>query len=152
MNLRSHVFLTFLTHAATEGIRASQYDPAAPNCEPTQRRTSVLFDAPFGSIPMRVSIGDWRFDEARIAVAAWPTGEADKWIDCITANGLAGDATAIGYLERRKDGRLMLSNPFEPLVFMRPHRRSALSAMPMPTDATDPLRLYPRYLNIASAA
>lgn len=151
MNLRSHIFLALLADAANEGIRTGRFDLAAPNRDPIEPRTSVLFDAPLGSIPMRVSMSDWRFDEARIAVSAWPTPDVDRWVETVNAKALAGDVTAIGYLER-KNGRLMLSNPFDPLVFMRHNRRSALQALTAPSDAADPLRLYPRYLSFAAAA
>lgn len=100
---------------------------------------------------MRVWISDWRFEEARIAVAAWPTYDVDEWIDCMTAKARAGDVTAIGCLERR-NGRVMLSNPFDPLVFIRQRRKVELRALPMPSDASDPLQLYPRYLRFGSAA
>lgn len=151
MNLRSHAFLALIAHAANEGIRTSRFDPAAPNCNPMDAPTSVLFDAPLGSIPMRVSMGGWRADEARIAVAAWPTPDVDQWIAAMNAKTLAGDVTAIGYLERR-NSRLILSNPFEPLMFVRQSRMNALKMLPMPDDAADPLQLYPRYLSYAAAA
>ncbi|MEH3037346.1 MAG: hypothetical protein PGN23_12815 [Sphingomonas adhaesiva] len=151
MNLRSHAFLALLAHAANEGIRTGRFDPAAPNRNPIEPRTSVLFDAPLGSVPMRVSMSDWRFDEARIAVSAWPMPDVDRWVEAVNAKALAGDVTAIGNLER-KNGRLMLFNPFDPLVFMRQNRRAALLALPMPSETADPLRLYPRYLSFAAAA
>lgn len=152
MNLRSHAYLALLAHAANEGIRSGQFDPATANRDPMDTPASVHFDAPLGSIPMRASIGAWRSDEARIAVAAWPTPDADRWVEVFRANGLAGDATAIGYLVRGSNDRLRLSDPFQPIFFMRQSRRSALQALPAPSDAADPLQLYPRYLSYAAAA
>ena len=151
MNLPSHAFCCLLAHGANEGIRTGRFDPIAPSGDPSAPRTSVRFDAQIGSIPMRVSISDWRLEEASISVAAWPTPDVDEWIDCMTAKAAAGDVTAIGYLERR-DGRMKLSNPFAPAVFMRKHRIPALLGLPMPSDASDPLQLYPRYLSFGSAA
>jgi hypothetical protein len=152
VNLRSHVYLALLAHAANEAIRTGRFDPTAPNGDTMNLLTSVHFDAPLGSIPMRASIGAWRSDEARIAIAAWPTPDVDRWVEAFRANGLAGDVTAIGYLVREADGRLRLSNPFEPIFFMRQSRRAALQALPAPSDAADPLQLYPRYLSYAAAA
>lgn len=151
MNLRSHAFLALLAHAANEGIRTGRFDPAAPDRDPMDPPTSVLFDAPLGSIPMRVSMTGWRADEARIAVAAWPTSEVDRWVAAMNAKALAGDVTAIGYLER-KNGRLLLSNSFDPLMFIRKNRMDALKMLPMPDDAADPFQLYPRHLSYAAAA
>lgn len=151
MKLRSHAFLALLAHAANEGIRSGRFDPAAPNRDPTNATTSVLFDARLGAIPMRVSMGDWRADEARIAVAAWPTPDVDQWIAAMNAKTLAGDVTAIGYVERKK-GRLMLSSPFDPIMFIRQSRVDALKMLSKPDGATDPFRLYPRYLSYAAAA
>lgn len=152
MNDRSHAFLTLITAAATEGIRTGRCDPSAPNCNPSEPRTSVLFDVALGSIPLRVCMGGWRFDEARIAVAAWPTPEVDQWVEAFGANELAGDVTAIGYLTRSDAGQLRLSDPFEPTIFIRRPRLVAMKALAVPTDATDPLQLYPRYLSYAAAA
>lgn len=151
MNLPTHAFCCLLAHGANEGIRTGRFDPVAPSSNPSQPRTSVLFDAQIGPIPMRVSISDWRFDEARIAIAAWPTTDVDEWIDCITAKTLAGDATAIGYLERRNE-RVTLSVPFSPPVFIRKNRKAALLALPMSGDVSDPYFLYPRYFRFGSAA
>ena len=152
MNLRSHAYLALLAHAANEGIRTGCFDPAAPNRDPIDPPASIHFDAPLGSILMRASIGAWRSDEARIAVAAWPTPDVDRWVEAFRASGLAGDVTAIGYLIRGKNGRLRLSDPFEPIFFMRQSRRAALQALPSPSDGPDPLQLYPRYLSYAAAA
>ena len=149
MNLSSHVYLALLAHAATEGVRTGRIEPAAANSNLMKPHKKFLFDASLGAIPIRVSVGDWRFDEARIAVVGWPTPEADEWINCMTARAVAGDVTAIGYLERR-DGRLMLSSPLDPPVFFQKHREAALLALPLPSDASDPLQLYPRYLRFGS--
>ena len=151
MNLRSNAYLALLGHAATIAIATGRLDPLAPNRDPMEPPTSILFDAPLGSIPMRVSMGGWRTDEARIAVAAWPTPDVDQWVAAMNARTLAGDVTAIGYLER-KNGRLMLSNPFDPLMFIRRDRIDAIKMLPMPDDAADPFHLYPRYLSYAVAA
>lgn len=152
MNLRSHAYLALLAHAANEGMRTGRIDPAAANRDSMDTPASVHFDAPLGSIPMRASIGAWRSDEARIAVAAWPTPDVDRWAEAFRANGLAGDVTAIGYLVRGANGRLRLSDPFEPIFFMRQSRRAALQSLPPPRDGADPLQLYPRYLSYAAAA
>ena len=152
MNLRSHAYLALLAHAANEGIRTGWFDPTASDRNPMDPPMSVHFDAPLGSIPMRASIGGWRSDEARIAVAAGPPNDADRWDEAVRANGLAGDATAIGYLVRGANSRLRLSDPFEPTFFMRQSRRAALLALPAPSNAADPLQLYPRYLSYAAAA
>ena len=151
MNLRSHAYIALLANAANESIRTGRFDPTVPNRDPMDPLTSVHFDAPLGSIPMRASIGAWRSDEARIAIAAWPTPDVDRWVEAFRANGLAGDVTAIGYLVRGTNGRLRLSDPFEPTFFMRESRRAALQALPAPSDAADPLQLYPRYLSYAAA-
>lgn len=151
MNLRSHAYLALLGHAATVAISTGRLDPLAPNRDPMDPPTSVLFDAPLGSIPMRVNLSGWHADEARIAVAAWPTPDVDQWVAAMNAKTLAGDVTAIGYVER-KNGRLMLSNPFDPLMFIRRDRMDSLKIVPMPGDAADPFQLYPRYLSYAAAA
>ena len=145
MHHRSHTFLTLIAAGANEGIRTGRCDPSAPDCDPIEPRTSVLFSAVLGSIPLRVCIGGWRFDEARVAVAAWPTAEVDQWVEAFGANELAGDVTAIGYLTRSNTGHLRLSNPFEPIVFIRQTRLPAMKALAAPADATDPLQLYPSY-------
>jgi hypothetical protein len=152
MNHRSHAFLALIAAAATEGIRTGRCDPSAPNRNPVEPRTAVLFDAALGSIPLRVCMGGWRFDEARLAVAAWPTAEVDRWVEAFGANELAGDVTTIGYLTRSDTGQLRLSDPFEPIIFIRRTRLDAMKALAAPTDATDPLQLYPRYLSYAAAA
>lgn len=152
MNQRPHIALVLLAHAANEGIRAGHFDPAAPNLNPIEPRTSVLFEAPIGSIPMRVSIGAWRFDEARVAVAAWPTLEVDQWIERFGAKELAGDVTAIGYLTRVAGGRLRLADPFDPVIYIRQRRLAAMRMLSTPSDAADPLQLYPRFLSHAAAA
>lgn len=152
MNLRSHAFLALLAHAANEGFRTGRFDPAAPNCDPIARRTSVLFDAPLGSLPMRVCIGDWRFDEARISIAVRPTVEVDRWVAAYGAREAAGDVTANGRITRMENGRLWLSDPFNPNVFMQKTQRAAMQALPMPSISADPLQLYPRYLSYDAAA
>ncbi len=152
MSPRSHASLALLTHAANAGIRSGRLDPRNLNSDPIEPRRSVLFDAPLGSIPMRVAVGGWRFDEIRIAVAAWPTSDVDQWIEACRANELAGQVTAIGYLTRGAEGRLRLGNPFDPMIYIRRDRREAMQALPVPTDAADPLQLYPRYLSNAAAA
>ncbi len=152
MNHRSHAFLALLTAAANEAIRTGQCDPLAPNRDPLDARTSVLFDATLASIPLRVCMGDWRSDEARFAVAAWPTPDVDQWLEAFGANELAGDVTAIGYLTRSENGRLLLSDPFEPSILMRRNRLVVMKALSAPSDAADPLQLYPRYLSYAAAA
>lgn len=149
MNYRSHAFLALLAHATNEGFRTSRFDPVAPNRDPMQPRSSVLFDAPFGSMPMRACISDWRFDEAHIVAAAWPTPDVDRWIEAGGAKELAGDVVASGWLER--GSHLRLVNIFEPSIFIRQNRVAAMRALPVPSDAADPLRLYPRYLSYAAA-
>ncbi len=152
MNHRSHAFLALLTAAANEAIGTGRCDLLAPNRAPLQARTSVLFDATIGAIPLRVCMSDWRSDEARLAVAAWPTPDVDQRLAAFGANDLAGDVTVIGDLTRDGIGRLRLSNPFEPTIFMRRSRLAAMKALPAPDDAADPLHLYPRYLSYAAAA
>ncbi len=150
MNYRSHAFLALLAHAVNEAFRTGRFDPAAPNRDPMQSRSSVLLDAPLGSVPMRAWIGDWRFDEARIVAAAWPTSDVDRWIEAGGAEELAGEVVASGWLERRSQLRLV--NVFEPSIFIRQNRVAAMRAAPLPSDAADPLQLYPRYLSYAAAA
>ena len=153
MKLRSHAYLALLGHAATVAIETGRLDPLAPNREPMDPPTSVLLDAPLGSIPMRVSLSGWRANEARIAIAAWPTPDVDQWVAAMNAKALAGDVTAIGYVERTNGRlRLMLSSPFDPLMFIRRDRMDALKMLPRPDDAADPFQLYPRYLSYAAAA
>ncbi|HEX8300993.1 hypothetical protein [Sphingomonas sp.] len=152
MNHRSHAFLALLAAAANEAIRTGRCDPLAPNRDPLGARTSALFDATLGSIPLRVCMSDWRSDETRFAVVAWPTREVDQWVEAFGANELAGDVTAIGYLIRAGTGRLRLSDPFEPTVFMRRDRVLLMKSLPAPDDAADPFQLYPRYLSYAAAA
>lgn len=152
MNYRSHAFLALLTAAANAAIQTGRCDPLARNRNPLEVCTSVLFDATLGSIPLRICMGDWRFDEVRLAVAAWTTPEADQWVEAFGANELAGDVTAIGYLTRAGTSRLRLSDPFEPTIFIRRDRLAAMRALPAPDDAADPLQLYPRYLSYAAAA
>lgn len=148
MNYRSHAFLALLAHATNEGFRTGRFDPAAPNRDPMRRRSSVLFDAPFGSMPLRVWISDWRFDEAHVVAAAWPTLDGNRWIEAGSAKELAGDVVASGWLER--GSHLRLANIFDPSIFIRQNRVAAMRALP--SDAADPLRLYPRYLSYAAAA
>lgn len=152
MNYRSHAFLALLTAAANEAIRTGRCDPLAPNRDPLDARASVLFDATTSSIPLRVCLGDWRSDEARLAVAGWPTPDVDRWVEAFGANELAGDVTAIGYLTRTATGQLRLSDPFGPTIFIRRDRSVVLKALPVPDDVSDPLLLYPRYLSYAAAA
>lgn len=151
MNHRSHAFLVLLSAAATAGIRTGRCDPRAPNRGPLEVRTSVLFDAEVGLIPLRVWMSDWRSDEIRIVVAAWPAPDVDEWIGVSGAKGLAGDVTAIGYLTR-DNGRLRLANPLDPTIFIRRTRLAPMKTLPVPDDASDPLFLYPRYLSYAAAA
>jgi len=152
VNYRSHAYLAVLTAAANEGIQTGLCDPLAPNLDPLAPRASVLFNATLGSIPLRVNMGDWRFDETRFAVAAWPTPEVDRWVEAFGANELAGEVTAVGYLTRSSTGRLRLSDPFEPTIFIRRDRLAVMKALPAPDDMADPLQLYPRYLSYAVAA
>ena len=151
MNLHSHTYLALLGHAATVAITTGRLDPLVPNRDPMDLPTSVLFEAPLGSIPVRVSLTGWRADEARIAVAAWPQPNADHWIAAVNAKGLAGDVTAIGYVERR-NGRLTLSNPLDPIMFIRRNRTDALKMLPVPDNAADPFQLYLRYLSYSAVA
>lgn len=150
MNSRSRAFLTLLAHAANEGFRTGHFNPDAPNRSPMEHRGSVLFDAPLGSMPMRVWISDWRNDEARIAVAAWPTEEVDRWIEASGAKALAGEVVASGWLER--SSLLRLVNISDPTIFIRQNRVEALRTLQAPTEEADPLRLYPSCLSYAVAA
>lgn len=150
MKYRSHAFLALLAHAVNEGYRTGRFDPDAPNCNPIEPRSSVLFDAPLGSVPMRVWISDWRFNEARVVAAASPTPNVDRWIAAGGAKGLAGEVVATGWLER--GSHLRLVNVFEPSIFIRQNRVTEMRALPIPSEAADPLRLYPRYLSYAAAA
>ena len=152
MNHRSHAFLALLTAAANEAIRTGRCARRAPNRDPLDPHTSALFDATLDAIPLRVCMGGWRSDEARFAVAAWPTPDVDQWLEAFGANELAGDVTAIGYLTRVGTGGLRLSDPFEPIIFMRRNRLAAMKALSSPDDAADPLQLYPRYLSYDAAA
>jgi hypothetical protein len=152
VNYRSHAYLALLTAAANEAIRTGRCDSLAPNLGPLDQRSTVLFDATLGSIPLRVCMGNWRSDETRFAVAAWPTPEVDRWIEAFGANELAGDVTALGYLTRSPADRLRLSDPFEPTIFMRRDRLAVMKALPAPDDVADPLQLYPPYLSYDVAA
>ena len=152
MNYFSHAYLNILAAAVTEGIHSGHFDPVAPNRDPLDPRTSVLFDARLGSIPLRVCVGDWRFDEARVSVAAWPTPDVDQWVGAFGAKQLAGEVTATGYLNRASTGRLRLSDPFEPTIFMRRDRSAIMKGIPAPDDVADPFRLYPRMMSYAAAA
>lgn len=152
MNYRSHAYLALLSAAVNEAFRAGHCNPLAPNRDPLDPRTSVLFDATLGSIPLRVCMGNWRSDEMRLAVAAWPTPDVDQWVEAFGAKELAGDATAVGYLTRAGTSRLSLSDPFEPAIFMRRNRLAEMKALPAPDDAADPLQIYPRYLSYAGTS
>ncbi|PZU11508.1 MAG: hypothetical protein DI605_00480 [Sphingomonas sp.] len=110
----------------------------------------MLFDAPLGAIPIRAWIADWRFDEARVVVAAWPTLDVDRWIEAAGADELAGEVFARGWLER--GSRLRLVNVFEPSIFMRQSRIATMKGLPVPDEVCDPLGLYPSYLRHAAAA
>lgn len=150
MNYRTHARLSLIVHAANEGYRTGRFDPHARNRDPLEPRSSVLYDASIGSIPMRVWLRDWRFDETRIVVAAWSTPDGDRWIESGNAKGLAGEVVASGYLAR--GSRLRVINVFEPSIFIRQQRVAAMRALPVPSEAADPLRLYPSCLRYADAA
>jgi len=152
MNVRTHAYISLLSAAGNEAVRTGYCDPLAPNSDPLAPRKSVLFDATLGCIPLRVWIGNWRFDETRFAVAAWPTPDVDQHIEAFGAKELAGDVTAVGYLTRSIDGGLRLSDPLNPTLFLRRDRIAAMQALPAPDDVADPLQLYPRYLSYAVAA
>lgn len=143
MNQRSHIFLMLLAHAANEGIRQGIINLTATNRDPSQRRSSMLFDAPLGGIPVRVSFTDWRNDEATISLAAWPSPDVDQWVKASNAKHSAGEVTAFGWLDR-SSRHLRVQDPFDPSVFISKHRRSELLALPRLTDVEDPLKLYPR--------
>jgi hypothetical protein len=150
MNHTSHAFLALLSHAANVGFRTNLFDPGAPNGHPLEARSSVMFDAPIESVPVRAWISDWRYDEARIVAAAWPTAEVDRWIAVGGANALAGEVVASGWLERGTQLRLV--NIFEPSVFIQTNRLAAMRGLAAPSEAADPLRLYPPYLSYDAAA
>ena len=151
MNYRSHAFLALLSHAANEGVRTGCFDPKGPNGNPNDPRPTTLFSANLGgAVPMRVFIADWRFDEARIVVAAWPTAQVDRWIEASGAKALAGDVVASGWLERHS--HLLLVNALDPAVFIRHDRMATVRALSVPSEDADPLGLYPRQLRYAAAA
>ena len=151
MNQRSHIWLTLLAHVTNEGVRKGLIDLPAPNREPSEERNSVLFDAPLRGVPIRARFTEWRFDEARVSLVAWPSVEVDRW--CVASNPKheAGEVTASGCLDR--SGRsLKFQEPFNPSVFISKHRRAELLTLPKLTDLEDSLNLYPRYLSLSSAA
>lgn len=152
MTLRPHASLALLSHAVNESVRTGVLDLKAANRAPLEQSTSVLFGTSLGSIPLRVAVGEWRFDEVRIAVAAWPTPDVDHWLEVSRANERAGKVASIGYLARSDRGRLRLVSPLDPSIYIHSSCKLALQAIPVPDDASDPLRLYPRYLNYAAAA
>lgn len=62
-----------------------------------------VFEFTFGSdIPAICYIHDAGYDEISIHVALWPTKDSKSWVRAANAGFLAGEAFAMGWLERRE--------------------------------------------------
>lgn len=148
MSERKYVSDRLLSHSVVVGLRKSIIHPLGPNCEPSEFRRSLFFDAPLLGHPLRVCFTEWRFDEATVSLALWPSDDGDKWIQCGNAKRSAGEVTVHGRLDR-SNGRLRLQDPFNPSVFISKHRRAELLKLLYLTGVDDPFRLMPRYSRLA---
>lgn len=149
MSTHAQIALKVLTHAVTAGLAANHFDPKGPNCAPMEPRTPQLFDAMLDGMPLRVWINGWRNNETRVTVVANPTSDVDQWISSGNAGRLAGDVVITGYLER--DGSLRFVDTADLRVSATKQSLAKLKVLPAPSEAADPLRLYPRYLRHAAA-
>jgi hypothetical protein len=140
--------MTLLAYAANEAYRNGLFNPEGANKQPLDVRESVLFDAPLGSIPMRVWISDWRLDEIRIVAAAWPTAEVDRWIEAAGARELAGEMVATGRLTRGPTLRFV--TPLDPNIFISESRQLFARSLCAPSRSEDFLCLYPLCLSYDS--
>ena len=151
MNERKYISDKLLSHAVSVGLSKAIIDPLGPNSEPLCERQSWLYDAPLLGTPLRVCFTDWRFDEARISLALWPSDDADRWVRCGNAKRSAGEVVVHGALDR-KNGRLRLQDPFNPVTFISKARRAQLLNLLDLAEVDDPLRLMRRYELLSHAA
>lgn len=149
MTTHAQIALKVLTHAVTAGFAANQFDPKGPNRAPMEPRTPRLFDAMLDGMPLRVWINEWRNDETRVTVAMNPTTDVDRWISSGNAGRLAGDIVITAYLER--DGSLRFVDTANLRVSGTKQSLAKLKVLPVPSEAADSLRIYPRYLRHATA-
>lgn len=151
MTERKDISDTLLTHTVTVGYSKGIIDPLGANCEPLCNRRSLFFDAPLLGHPVRVCFTEWRFDEARISLALWPSDDVDTWLPCGNVKRSAGEVTVHGRLDRNS-ARLRLQDPFNPSVFISKHRRAELLELLDLAEVDDPVCLMPPYGRISSAA
>ena len=151
MSERKSISDSLLSHTVTVGLKKGIIHPLGPNCEPSGDRRSRFFDAPLLGHSVRVCFTEWRFDEARVSLALWPSDDVDKWIQCGNAKRSAGEVTVHGRLDR-SNGRLRLQAPFNPSVFISKHRRVELLKLLDSAEVDASLRLMARYRRLASAA
>ena len=144
MNERKYISDKLLSHAVTAGLSKAIIDPLGPNSEPLCERRSWFFDAPLLGSPLRVCFTDWRFDEARISLSLWPSDDVDQWVQCGNAKRSAGEVTVHGVLDRR-NGRLRLQDPFNPVMYISKARRAQLLKLLDLAEVDDPFSLLPRY-------
>jgi hypothetical protein len=70
-----------------------------------------VFRFVFGTgVPAVGYVGDVGYDEISVHAALWPTKEGEHWISAFNARFLAGEAFAVGWLERRRGAWLQSSN------------------------------------------
>ncbi len=151
MNKRMYLSDKLLSHVVDVGIGKAIIDPLGSNCEPQCDRRSWCFDAPLLGRPIRVCFTEWRFDEARISLALWPSDDVDTWIQCANAKRSAGEVTVHGHIDR-KNGRLRLQDPFNPSLFVSKHRRAELLNLLDLAEVDYPVCLMLPYGRIARAA
>jgi hypothetical protein len=82
--------------------------------------------------PAAAWVGDAGFDELSIHVALWPSQEAERWLVVNNAGFQAGEAFAIGWLERRKGAWLQFGGT--PLLTCRTPRLGTIAVVDVEPD------------------
>ncbi|RYY26344.1 MAG: hypothetical protein EOP62_10930 [Sphingomonadales bacterium] len=81
------------------GARKDRFDENVP----------ATFRFQMEGMPVVASVHDAGYDELSIHVAAWPTKDAEYWVPAVNAGRLAGEAFAMGWLERRDGAWLQVA-------------------------------------------
>ncbi len=145
MNLSAHTSLVFISHAMNHAFKAGLFDPSGANYHPaTNPPPEYKFRSLLGDIPTIIFLRDWSFDEMKCHVAAFPTDEAEEWINVSHANSKAGEVFTSAFIERPRD--LYIPGLLDARPYVQRKHWPLLRTLRRPSVEDDPLGLYDPHL------
>jgi len=137
-SLRDRAWRNMMVAAINTGIERRLFtiragDNRWPGSDTPNRGEIHVFEFDIEGIPAIASVSDAGWDELAIHIALWPTPEGKRWVRTSNGGFLAGEAFAMGWMER-KDGAWLQFNG-KPVFNCRKHRLRRVADVKVETNA-----------------